>query len=492
MGSESLTGFGVEAARRAGVIAWSGRSGSIAPGRYNRPIAVSSFSSSLRSQGTALLAIGLGGFVADYALNVGLSRVLSVHEFGDFRVARSFAAFFGVAVLLGGDRAAPKALAGPLIRGESEPVWGYLRFYLGVAMALSAVVMASTWTVSLLHVGATDPEHHHAVAWVVLSVPITAVGALASRGLQSARLQAAAALPWRIGHPLLSLGAIFITAWALGGLTVEQAILLTMAVVALITAWQWRRLRVLVPEVESPARAPRTPRRWLATSMPMMGAFLVAIALNESDLYLLELLGDENEVGHYAAAATAVHFLMLVQTTVIGLFAPLLQPAIEDGVEASIALRRRVGRTMIAAILPAAVVMVLVRRPVLALFGPTYQDAEPVLVVLVVAFASWALAAPDVLWLQYTGRGARVIVISAVALAADTALNVVLIPAHGMRGAAFATAMTLALAAIALRVVAHRSPPPSAVPRSAWRHAVPSAPRRSGPPPRGDGRGDDP
>lgn len=47
---------------------------------------------------------------------------------------------------------------------------------------------------------------------------------------------------------------------------------------------------------------PAEPRRWLTTSLPMMGFFLVTVALSQSDLYFLEMLGDEHEVGLYASS----------------------------------------------------------------------------------------------------------------------------------------------------------------------------------------------
>ncbi|MEZ4589506.1 MAG: hypothetical protein R2909_24275, partial [Gemmatimonadales bacterium] len=276
-------------------------------------------SSYLRRGGLALVAIGIGGFVADYLLNVGLSRALEPHAFGDYRVARAFAFFFGSAVLLGGDRAGPKALAGPLARGEPAAVWEYLRFYLRLSLALSLLVIAATWLIGALHVGAFDPRHHHALAWMVVTVPVLAAGALESRTLQSALFPVHAALPWRIGLPVLILAAVAGLRWAQPTVHLEQVVILSIVATLVVAGWQWWRTRRLaLPELRrDPAVA--TPRRWLQASVPMMGVFLVTLALNQSDLYFLELLGAEHEVGFYAAAETTAHFLILVQTTVVAL-----------------------------------------------------------------------------------------------------------------------------------------------------------------------------
>ena len=409
----------------------------------------------IRRGGLALIAVGIGGFLADYGLNVGLSHLLPPHQYGDFRVARELAALLGAAVLLGGDRAAPKALAGPLLNGEHGRAWEYLRFYLGVGLVLSVVAIAGTWGASWLCVGSTDPMEHHAMAWLVLSVPMLCVGALASRGLQAARRPFLAAFPWRFGLPALILLGLLLTAWLRGAVELHHALLIALGAAAVVSAAQWWQLRRL----ELP-RLPRHPesrlsRLWLQTSVPMMGAFLVSLALNQSDFYFLEWLGDEPEVGHYAAAVTTAHLLLLVQTTVVGLMSPLLQPAIDDGPEEARRILRRGQQLMFAGLVPAAVALALAARPVLSLFGPSYTRAVLVLDFLLVGNTAWAAAALSALWLQYTRRGATIVAITGVTLVVDSLLNLLLIPRYGMNGAAASTALTMTLAALAV-VVARR------------------------------------
>jgi O-antigen/teichoic acid export membrane protein len=409
----------------------------------------------LRRGGLALVAIGFGGFAADYLFNVALARMLDAHEYGDFRVAAAFAAFFGMGVLLGGDRAAPKALAGPLERGENAQAWEYLRFYFELSLALSAVIIAATWAASYFHLGHGDVMHHHALAWIVLSVPINAAGALASRALQSARRPVLASLPWRIAVPLLSLLFIFLFARLQGEIAVQHAVMLSILAVMVVTGGQWWLLRRL--ELRELARDPasRTPRRWLATSVPMMGAFLIVLALNQSDLYLLEVLGDEVEVGLYAAAATSAHFLLIIQTAVVSLVASLVQPAQEEGAETLQRTFRQGQRMLGVTLLPAAAFLILASRPILDLFGAGFDRARPELILLVIGNLTWAAAALSSLRLQYSERGKVVVAIALVTLIADSLLNVLLIPAYGMRGAAASTAVTTSLAAAAI-VVAHR------------------------------------
>lgn len=418
---------------------------------------MTAISTYLRRGGLALVAVAVGGFAADFVLNVGLSRLLPAHEYGDYKVAHAFAAFFGVAVLLGGDRAAPKALAGPLAAGETARAWEYLRFYLRLGLALSAAVVVATWAASVLHFGTADPRGHHALAWMALAVPVHATGALASRALQSARYPVLASLPWRVGAPALFLLLVGVASRRSGDVALPQVVLLAVATVVLVTGWQWWELRRRrMPRFDRDPAA-RTPRRWLTTSVPMMGAFLVTLALSQSDLYFLEVLGDEAEVGLYAAAATSAHFLLLIQTTVVGLIAPLVQPALETGPEAALDARRQGERLLLVGLVPAAAILVLAARPILSLFGAGYADAAPVLALLVAGNLTWAAASLSTLWLQYTDRGTVVVAVTVATLAVDSLLNAVLIPRFGMEGAAGGTAVTMTLAAAALVAARRRS-----------------------------------
>ncbi|MEM9554258.1 MAG: oligosaccharide flippase family protein [Acidobacteriota bacterium] len=401
----------------------------------------------LRRGGLVAAALAAGGFGADYALNIGLSRLLDAHSYGDYRVAREFAAFAGVAVLLGGDRAAAKALAGPFGRRDLAAVWEYLRFYLGLAAGLSVAVIAIVWAAAFFHLGPSDPDDHHAIAWMAVGVPLVAGGALISRALQSAHRLALAGLPWRIGFPLLKLGLLAGWAFALGELTVHEAVVLALVATAAVTALQWLALvRLELPRLE---RAPsqRHPRQWLVTSMPMMGAFLVALGLGQSDLYFLEALGDEKEVGHYAAASTSAHFLVVVQATIVGLVATVLQPALDQGRAQALDVYRRSQRMLVLALVPSAVVLIVAARPILELFGSGFTDAVPVMNLLVLANLAWAVAALAMLWLQYTDRAGFVLAVTGVTLAVDSLLNLVLIPRFGMQGAAASTLISVSLAA---------------------------------------------
>lgn len=415
----------------------------------------------LRRGALAMATVAIGGYLVDYGYNLGLTRFLEPESYGDFKVAFSFAYLFGFVLLLGGDRAAPMVLSSCLERGEPRRVWEYLRFYLGSAGLLGLGLIAVTWTLSFLQVGSSDPYDHHPLAWAVVATPLNAAAAMVSRTVQAAKLPAQAVVPWRLGLPLLQLLLFALVIPLRGDLTAHEAIAIGMVATGSILSWQWVqvRRRGLVELARDPIF--REPRVWLAASLPMAGTFLVALALNQSDLYFLELLGDEAHVGHYAAAAMVAHFLPLAQVTLVGLVAPIARPAIEAGAASSRDTYRQALRLMLLWLVPIVLVLTAAGEPILALFGPRYRVGHATLLFLVGGNFSWACAALSSLWLQYRGRGGVVLVISISTLVLDSGLNLLLIPRYGMNGAAAGTALTLTLAAVAVVLVHLRSEGPA-------------------------------
>ena len=240
----------------------------------------------LRRGALALGAVSLGGYLVDYGFNLGLTRFLTPHGSKSPILSPIFSAW----PCCSAATARRPMLAPCLERGETRKVWEYLRFYLGNATWLGLSLIAVTWTLSAFHAGSSDPLDHHPIAWVVVAVPLNAAAAMISRTLQSARRPAQAMVPWRFGLPLLQLAMLGTLVAIRGRLTVTEAVLVGVVATGLITLWQWHTVRRL--ELVEIVREPgyRDPRAWLGASLPMMGTFLVALALSQSDLYFLELL----------------------------------------------------------------------------------------------------------------------------------------------------------------------------------------------------------
>jgi O-antigen/teichoic acid export membrane protein len=376
--------------------------------------------------------------------------MLQVHDFGDYRVARAFAIFFGALVLLGGDRAAPRMFAEPLDRSEFSLVWEYLRFYGLLGVLVSAVVIGIVWVSGYFYSHEWDPHVHHAITIMALSIPFQAAGALAGRTLQSAGRTFLAAMPWRVGAPVLFIAALVAVNFSVGHVDLKAALWLAVLIIVGVTAAQWAMVLRYALRVVAFDSSQRAPRAWLGVSVPMMGVFLVTIGLSESDLYFLEWLAPERSVGHYAAAITTAHFVPMIQTAIVALYAPLIARELRSGTVQDNKALASGQRIMLLALAPVVVGFVLIAEPVMGIFGESYKDAAPALRLLALGNGAWALAALSALWLQYQKRGLTVVRVTVLTLIVDSILNLLLIPKYGMIGAAGSSAATSIGATIAM------------------------------------------
>ncbi|WP_027856835.1 oligosaccharide flippase family protein [Marinobacterium jannaschii] len=423
----------------------------------SHPNASDSLSPDYFRKGSLVLFLGVFiGFAADYGFNLTLSNALPSHEYGDYKVAYAFAAITSVLVLLGGDRVAPRFLSASLSRGDNRPVWEFLRFYLLIAAGLSLAVFLCTAAGAVLHIGSTDLQDHHPLLLISLVIPFIAIGALLSRILQAAKRLALSNLPWRIALPLLKTGLVLLLVAALSEIHLWQVIASATLAVWLIIGWQWHKIRQL--KLLTLQRAPQTfaGASVLKLSVPMMLAMLITLALNQIDLFMLEMLANEQDVGHFAAAATTAHLLPVAQVTIAGLFLPLIAPALEQGRSRARALFWQGQKAIAITVLSLTLLLLLGGPWLLSFFGNDFLLAEQALHYLVAGYALWALAAFASTWLQYGGQGHVVVMIGCATLLIDAGGNYWLISRYGIDGAAMATCLSMGFAALATWTACYR------------------------------------
>jgi O-antigen/teichoic acid export membrane protein len=417
-----------------------------------------------KGQGTGSLAVDgrrsiVGAVIsnaATFLVALLIARLSGEALLGAFAIVFALRAILALVCGLGMRIAMTKFVAASRARGDYAELRGAVR--VGVGASVSAAVLAGALLALLAPVLAEDVFHQASMTGplrvVALSLPFAVlqdVTLAATQGFQSMRAFA------RIGmilEPLCRLGfaaVSLVVGWDLLGLA--AGLLLASMIGGLSGAVAVLRLVRALPEA-----APLHPWRslyrfagvsWVA-SMATQGILWV-------DVVLLGALVATEEVGVYQVATRAVMVCMIVITPLTAAMAPRIAHHWEtravDRVGASYddVLRW----TWRLSIIPLAL---LFGAPaaVLACFGPGFSEGVAVVLILGSGALVESLAAPSAVLLNQIGRNRLNMVINVGALVGNIALNLALIPAFGIAGAAVAWMLTLVVpGAIRIAVVRH-------------------------------------
>jgi O-antigen/teichoic acid export membrane protein len=199
------------------------------------------------------------------------------------------------------------------------------------------------------------------------------------------------------------------------------------------------------------------PSAWLAMSAGMLllnGSQTIRMNV---DPLLVGVMLQPADVALYTAAmrtATLVSFVMMVAGVVAQPRISALHTLRSDRELSRFLTATTRGVFLVS--LGIGLLLALAGRPILALFGPEFVAAYPVLLILVAAHVLAAAMGPLTSALVMTGRQAWAAAIHAAALPVSAVFSVVLIALLGLIGAALAAAASLILTQLVLYLLVRR------------------------------------
>jgi O-antigen/teichoic acid export membrane protein len=208
--------------------------------------------------------------------------------------------------------------------------------------------------------------------------------------------------------------------------------------VALVLLWWLSRGGVALPvRLDGAVIRPLLPRAGHMVLSAMLGLMIF-----NSDLIFLRAFRTTTEVGYYAAAYTVISFsINLGLAYSLSLLPSLTRLSGATGEQR--ALYHTAMAHVFAAGFPAALGgYLLAPRIVGLIFGPGYAPAGPALQVLMWSIPLSLVRDVPIIGLMSQGREAIVLRVTGWATALNLGLNLLLIPSHGMIGAALATVIT--------------------------------------------------
>ncbi|MBC8451436.1 MAG: polysaccharide biosynthesis C-terminal domain-containing protein [Planctomycetes bacterium] len=217
----------------------------------------------------------------------------------------------------------------------------------------------------------------------------------------------------------------------------------------LLAAHLWVR-RVLPTDVRSVA-ARFAPSAWWLLALPMCWNSVMRLMNSRADPAMLGWLSNAEAAAYFSVANRLASLLLFGMLAVNAVAAPLIAELHSQGkrreLQDMLTLTAK-GLTLYA--LPLALVLIVGGRWILAVFGPEYVAAYPVLVLLVIGRTLTCLFGTVGFLLAMTGHQNYVAKVVTVCAALKVGLNLALIPSFGASGAAAATTVMLSLMGFAL------------------------------------------
>lgn len=246
---------------------------------------------------------------------------------------------------------------------------------------------------------------------------------------------------------LASMAAAYGAGLAMTATTAVGAAIVATWLTAIIQALMIGRRLSSIENTSGPRRLEL--RSWLATSLPLLVIGGCEILLQTTDVLVISRFMTPSDVAIYYAAGKTMALVLFVQyavgSAVANRFAALNATGDRDGLAATLA---DAVRWTFWPSLAAAIVILALGRPLLALFGPQFVAAYPVMFILVVGFLIRAAMGPAEYLLNMLGEQKRCARSLAIAALVDIALCFALVPLFGLIGAAVATATAYATAAM--------------------------------------------
>ncbi|MCF3642195.1 oligosaccharide flippase family protein [Rhizobium sp. TRM95111] len=383
-----------------------------------------------------------------------LARMMGEFEYGIFVFIWVLVVIFGNLSCLGFHTAVIRFMPQYNARRALDEIRGLASAARIFAM-VSASLVAIAGLAGLLFFGDRIEGYYLVPLYLgIFCLPMVALGDVLEGTARAHSWAVMALSPTYITRPLLILAFMIGAVLAGAPNTAQTAMVAALAATYVTTVSQFfnvaRRLRI---------EYDHGPRRlefglWIKVALPIFLIEGFGFLLTNSDVIVVGLYLDPDSVAIYFAAAKTmalVHFVMFsVKAAAAPRFSSLFARGDREG------LAQFAQQTVKWSFWPSFAVglaMLLVGNFLLSLFGPAFTAGYELMVILLVGILAKAMVGPGEVLLTMAGEQKLCMLLYGVALAINIALNVTLIPAYALDGAAFATAGAMIFEALMLFVV---------------------------------------
>jgi O-antigen/teichoic acid export membrane protein len=378
-------------------------------------------------------AMGLG-FIA----TVILARYLGASGYGAYAWALAWATVLQLITTLGLDTLSVREIAAQKALTEWPAMRGLLRS--APLIVLCSSVTAAVILVALGAVLVSSPAQRATFVIAMMLVPVLALTNVREGAMQGLGRVVQSRLPEDLLRPSVFI-ALLLLGW--GALSLTRSAPAAMALQGVATLASFL-LGLLLLRWALPAQLPAVVGQlrvfsWVRQGLPFVVLRALNTLLSQVDVILVGILRNSTQVALYATATRIAALVGIAEFAVNAAFLPVISRLfVESGVE-----RLRLAAPTVA--LGGVVLSALLAAPliafapfVLGFFGGSFSGAVFALRVLSVSFVVSAVSGLNIALLNMTRHTRAVMIGSGFGLAANVTLNLLLIPGHGVNGAAIA------------------------------------------------------
>lgn len=248
-----------------------------------------------------LLSILYAGFIAQYAVNIFLTRNLDLDGLGDFNVAVSVATICSVIFLLGGDSGLNRFIPRYLENKDYKKIKGYIVYYLKLTLIISFCFCLQSLTADFFLGYYHLEKLLHESYFAMILTPALAVFTILGESLLAIHRRYASSLTTELLKPLLFLASVSV--WLFFNTAIneyEAIILLLLSLSITIIAQSWLFLKSIPFDFFSQNTQTSIPE-WRTVCVPMLVTYLANNFVSFAELWSLEILDkDEKSVGVFS------------------------------------------------------------------------------------------------------------------------------------------------------------------------------------------------
>ncbi|RJQ18384.1 MAG: flippase [Nitrospiraceae bacterium] len=399
---------------------------------------------------------GIGEIVFNiigYATSIVITRSVGASVYGVFSLANIIVWVAQIFSSAGMSEGVLRFVAFYKGRDDMPRMKGSLIFGSRVSLVLSLFFMVGLYCTAdlmadrLFH----DPDVAFSVKVLIISLPFLTLGELWLRAIQSLQAVKYQVYIQKFYQPIIKIAVLTILFFA--GLKLVGLLIASVVSVFFGFVLALLYLTRLYPFHRGVPKPVYEKREMIHFSLPLSMTQLLGVMTFYIDSLMLGYFKTTTEVGVYTVVTRLAILIILPLTAVNTIFAPMISEFYsKQQMNRLAALFKTATKWIFVLSFPVFLVLVLFAEPIMGIFGTGFVIGSIALIILACGELVNAGVGSVGYMLMMTGRAKIVMLNSIVFCILNIVLNYLLIPPHGIIGAAIATGTSLAIVNI-MRVI---------------------------------------